>query len=201
MQRSSSHMENMRIRKQLKRAGQVMTNLPVSCHDFFGITCSMSWREVEPKKWKMNRLTSLVKSACQTDFPDELKKVIDDVETVIRAWLEGSIPKLPLDVLDYDGVELSPRYRAILEVLYNEVPRGRVITYKELGEKAGLGPWAARPVGNAMRRNPWPLFYPCHRVLASDLSFGKYSMGGQPVKAQLLQMEGVKFANGFCKQE
>lgn len=42
----------------------------------------------------------------------------------------------------------------------------KIISYKELGEKAGFFN-AARFIGNTMMKNPFPLILPCHRVVPS----------------------------------
>jgi methylated-DNA-[protein]-cysteine S-methyltransferase len=77
--------------------------------------------------------------------------------------------------------------RAVLECA-RQIPRGSVLTYSELAAKLG-NPRAARAVGNALRRNPIPLFVPCHRVVGvADL--GGYAWGLE-TKRKLLQLEGV----------
>ena len=49
-----------------------------------------------------------------------------------------------------------------------------------------------RAVGQAMRRNPFPIVVPCHRVLASGGRLGGYSgSGGLSTKLALLTLEGA----------
>jgi len=69
------------------------------------------------------------------------------------------------------------------------IPRGETRTYGELAHQAG-SPRAARAVGQAMARNPWPVLVPCHRVLGSDQRLTGYG-GGLEMKRQLLVMEGA----------
>ena len=69
------------------------------------------------------------------------------------------------------------------------IPHGTVISYAELGRRAGY-PGAARAVGQALGRNPIPLLLPCHRVVAADGSIGGFG-GGLPMKRTLLGQEGV----------
>ena len=71
------------------------------------------------------------------------------------------------------------------------VKRGKVITYGRLAEKIG-DRGAARAVGTALGRNPFPLVIPCHRVVRADGSLGGFG-GGLPMKRRLLEMEGVQF--------
>jgi methylated-DNA-[protein]-cysteine S-methyltransferase len=44
------------------------------------------------------------------------------------------------------------------------IPRGQTRTYGWLAAQAG-SPGAVRAAAQAMRRNPWPLAIPCHRVV------------------------------------
>lgn len=77
------------------------------------------------------------------------------------------------------------------------VPRGRVTTYKRLGEAIGCG--SSRAVGQALRRNPYAPDVPCHRVVGWDLRIGGF--GGQNAGAEverkraLLEAEGVVFGD------
>lgn len=71
------------------------------------------------------------------------------------------------------------------------VRRGKVITYGGLAKNIAV-PNAARAVGTALGRNPFPLVIPCHRVVRSDGALGGFG-GGLPMKRKLLEMEGVEF--------
>ncbi len=67
---------------------------------------------------------------------------------------------------------------------------GHVASYSELAEAAGA-PRAARAVGNACARNPFPILVPCHRVVKSDGSIGGFG-GDASMKRYLLELEGAK---------
>ena len=69
------------------------------------------------------------------------------------------------------------------------IPKGSVMTYKQVAEKAGR-PKAARAVANIMAANYDP-DVPCHRVIRTDGSLGGYNRGGVEAKKQLLTKEGV----------
>jgi len=79
-----------------------------------------------------------------------------------------------------------------------QVPRGRVTTYKQLAEC--LGCRSCRAVGQALKRNPYAPQVPCHRVIASDLTPGGFMgrRGGAALrrKLDLLAKEGVRFHAG-----
>ena len=84
---------------------------------------------------------------------------------------------------------LTPFQRRVLETLRREVPAGRTISYGRLAAMAG-SPGAARAVGQVMHRNPLPLAFPCHRVLAEGGRIGGFQ-GGTELKRRLLAREGV----------
>lgn len=73
-----------------------------------------------------------------------------------------------------------------------EVPRGFVVSYKQLAIVTGLHP---RTVGVLMRNNPFPVLIPCHRVVHEDKSIGGYS-SGVGKKLMLLREEGVVIKHG-----
>ncbi len=64
---------------------------------------------------------------------------------------------------------------------------GRTESYAEVARAAG-SPRAVRAVGTACALNPVPIVVPCHRVVRSDGSLGRYA-GGEHVKRALLGLE------------
>ena len=70
-----------------------------------------------------------------------------------------------------------------------EIPKGRVMSYKEVAIKAGR-PKAYRAVGNILNRNH-SFQIPCHRVIKSDGTIGGYNKGVEK-KIAVLKKEGVK---------
>ena len=71
----------------------------------------------------------------------------------------------------------------------SKIPAGETKSYGWVAKKIG-SPKAARAVGNALNRNPYPGIIPCHRVVKSDGSIGGFSMGIRLKKA-LLHKEGI----------
>ena len=69
-----------------------------------------------------------------------------------------------------------------------KIPRGRVMTYKEVAYAAGK-PGAARAVANTMAANHDETV-PCHRVIRSDGALGGYNRGGIEKKRSILESEG-----------
>ncbi|MBO5262803.1 MAG: MGMT family protein [Bacteroidaceae bacterium] len=66
---------------------------------------------------------------------------------------------------------ITPFQRRVYLELLN-IPAGETITYGELARRIGCR--SAQAVGQALRRNPFAPFVPCHRVVAADGSIGGY---------------------------
>ncbi|MCQ2056564.1 MAG: methylated-DNA--[protein]-cysteine S-methyltransferase [archaeon] len=74
-----------------------------------------------------------------------------------------------------------------------EIPYGKTITYRKLAELSGHT-GSCRAIGNTNRKNPIPIFIPCHRVVMSNGSIGGYAHGTN-IKRKLLSIEGVLVQN------
>jgi methylated-DNA-[protein]-cysteine S-methyltransferase len=70
------------------------------------------------------------------------------------------------------------------------IPKGKVMTYKEVAKKAG-NEKGARAVGMVMSKN-FDMKIFCHRVIRSDGKIGNYNRGGEEAKRVLLVKEGYK---------
>jgi methylated-DNA-[protein]-cysteine S-methyltransferase len=81
---------------------------------------------------------------------------------------------------------MTPFARKVYQIV-SQVPIGQVRTYKWVARKAGK-PGAARAVGQALKRNPYPLIIPCHRIIKSCGKIGGYVFGANKKKL-LLDME------------
>ena len=68
------------------------------------------------------------------------------------------------------------------------IPLEKSRSYQWIAQKTGK-PKAVRAVGQALRRNPYPLTIPCHRVIKSDGSFGGYEGKYSNKKEKLLELE------------
>lgn len=94
---------------------------------------------------------------------------------------------LPLDPIGTDFDRLVWR-----EVL--AVPFGATTTYGAIARAIGR-PKACRAVGAANGRNPLPIVVPCHRIVGAGGRLTGFG-GGLPLKARLLEHEGVGSAAG-----
>lgn len=77
--------------------------------------------------------------------------------------------------------------------LLQQVPAGKVTTYKALAE--ALHSRAYQAIGQAMKHNPNLITTPCHRVVKANGQLGNYVLG-QYKKQALLEAEGIEIANG-----
>ena len=68
------------------------------------------------------------------------------------------------------------------------IPLGETRSYQWVANRIGR-PKAVRAVGSALRKNPYPLIIPCHRVVKSDGSLGAYAGKMDGKKAKLLAVE------------
>ncbi len=82
-------------------------------------------------------------------------------------------------------------FQAKVIAVCRKLPRGKVLTYKELATRAG-SPRAFRAAGTTMSSNRFPLVIPCHRIIGSGGSLGGYSApNGLDFKRKLLALEQV----------
>lgn len=95
----------------------------------------------------------------------------------------------------FETAYFSDFAKKVLITLKNHVKRGKVITYKKLAECAGYKN-AFRAVGNLMAHNPYPILFPCHRVIKSSMFLGSFlgaNKKGILLKRLLLELEGIIF--------
>ena len=69
-----------------------------------------------------------------------------------------------------------------------DIPFGETRSYAWVARHIGK-PKAVRAVGSALRKNPWPLIIPCHRVIKSDGSPGQYAGKDTGRKQELIELE------------
>lgn len=102
-----------------------------------------------------------------------------------------SLADVPLDEAGLDDLR-----RAVYAATRTIAP-GRTATYGEVARWIGH-PDAAREVGAALGRNPFPIVVPCHRVVAANGALTGFSApGGLATKRRMLELEG---APGYGQQ-
>jgi methylated-DNA-[protein]-cysteine S-methyltransferase len=126
----------------------------------------------------------------RTGVPDAVRAAIAGIVAV----LGGSAVDLGFVILDERGID--PLRRAVYAATRTVRP-GTTTTYGEIARAIGR-PDAAREVGAALARNPFPIVVPCHRVLGANGKLTGFSApGGLETKRKMLELEG---APGFGQQ-
>jgi alkylated DNA nucleotide flippase Atl1 len=81
-----------------------------------------------------------------------------------------------------------------MQKLLLKIPKGRVVSYKEVARKLGIHPRAA---GRLVGCNPDGNKYPCYKVVYSDGRVGGYSSTrGIKEKMERLKKDGIEIRNG-----
>ena len=71
--------------------------------------------------------------------------------------------------------------------MVKSIPQGDTRSYAWVAREIGK-PRAVRAVGTALKKNPFTIIVPCHRVVHSDGSIGEYALGAD-LKKRLLEIE------------
>lgn len=113
---------------------------------------------------------------------------LDRLVASLRALVAGECVDLAAVDLDLAGVSDFDRG---VYALARTIPCGETSTYGAVAQRLGR-PGAAREVGQALGRNPFPLVVPCHRVVAAGGKLGGFSAAqGAVTKRRLLEIEGA----------
>ncbi|MDM7853312.1 methylated-DNA--[protein]-cysteine S-methyltransferase [Cellulomonas alba] len=113
----------------------------------------------------------------------EAPRALDDVASELDEYFAGRREAfdVPLDLRLARGFR-----RSVVEHLPS-IAYGRTASYAQVAALTG-SPRAVRAVGTACALNPLPVVVPCHRVVRSDGSPGRYA-GGDDAKLALLALE------------
>jgi methylated-DNA-[protein]-cysteine S-methyltransferase len=161
--------------------------------------CAVAWHDTALTGVELPSETlDATRAECARRWPGAVERADDavgvprfvaDAVADIRTLLSGGSPDFSRLPLDLSAIPVF--YQRVYDVTCAIVP-GRTLTYGEVA--AALGePGAARAVGQALGRNPFPLIIPCHRVLAVGGRVGGFSgAGGVAAKQRLLAFEGAR---------
>jgi methylated-DNA-[protein]-cysteine S-methyltransferase len=154
-------------------------------------TCAVRWTTEGIAGVRLpSATTARLPRAADVPVPEPVRAVID----AIVAVLDGERRDLGFVALDEAGLDELQRkvYAATRTVL-----PGTTVTYGAIARAIGR-PDAARDVGAALARNPFPIVVPCHRVVGANGKLTGFSApGGLATKRRMLQLEG---APGFGQQ-
>jgi methylated-DNA-[protein]-cysteine S-methyltransferase len=104
----------------------------------------------------------------------------------LRAYFAGA--RVAFDDVELD-LDWATPFQARVAATLRAIPYGETVTYGELAALAGH-PNAQRAAGTFCAHNRFPLFVPCHRVVAAD-GLGSYGSLGLSYKRRLLELEGA----------
>ncbi|BAF69959.1 methylated-DNA--[protein]-cysteine S-methyltransferase [Nitratiruptor sp. SB155-2] len=118
------------------------------------------------------------------------KETSKENELVVKTkeWFEGYFAKnvhpftLPL-------IEAKNSFSKIVREVVQDIPFGACLSYQEVAKRSGNAK-AAQAVGQIMKRNPYAIVVPCHRVISKQ-GIGGYN-GGIEIKKALLEFEGCE---------
>jgi methylated-DNA-[protein]-cysteine S-methyltransferase len=135
------------------------------------------------------RMFNRFPTAAELVPPPEVQVVIDRISALLR----GETSDLGTVALDMDGV---PEFHRRVYEAARAIPPGKTLSYGDIAKRVGA-PGAARAVGQALGRNPFPIVVPCHRVLAAGGKIGGFSaQGGVATKRRMLAIEGARLDGG-----
>jgi methylated-DNA-[protein]-cysteine S-methyltransferase len=116
--------------------------------------------------------------------PEFDSNLLKSLKGKIVAYFNGKTVRFDLPCLD----SLPAFTRKVLAACA-KIPSGKTVSYSQLARMIG-NPRAGRAVGSALAKNPIPLIIPCHRVIRTNGSIGKFSApGGSDTKKKLLALE------------
>jgi methylated-DNA-[protein]-cysteine S-methyltransferase len=149
----------------------------------------------------------LVKVMLPSDKKDHLRKMVQkevwgisgfhpDATAISSAIIDYFAGKshcttIPLWNL-LDMRHLTPLQQQVLWIT-SEIPYGHVRFYKEIAQALNR-PRAYRFAGSCLAKNPFPIIIPCHRVVRSDFSVGKFG-GGSEMKKKMIELEAKSSLN------
>src|SRR6202048_3061797 len=117
--------------------------------------------------------------------PPQIRQAVERIAALLRG--EGS----DLATVALNMAQVPAFHRRVYEVA-RTIPPGMTLSYGDIAARVGA-PRAARAVGQALGRNPFPLVVPCHRVLAAGGKIGGFSaQGGVATKHRMLAIEGAR---------
>jgi methylated-DNA-[protein]-cysteine S-methyltransferase len=126
--------------------------------------------------WNEDSITPLLDEATQP--PYGIAALLRDLQGFFR---DGA-PLLPLHWDLFDQAMISEFSKKVYEATL-QIPHGETRTYAWVAKKMGK-PLAARAVGQALKKNPFPVLIPCHRVV-SDKTIGGFMGTDNPTDLEL----------------
>ncbi len=176
----SIRINNKSLRIHFANKDTRIINLYTSLLDFHGVN------------WRKNTYRDGCFDISISDIFGTLEfiRIMDGI--TIKRKLKPEIRKfLELKEKEFKNFNPSHFNQKVYE-LTKQIPKGRVTTYSLIAKQ--LGCKAYRAVGNALNRNPYAPYVPCHRVVNNNGKIGGFASGLKN-KTKLLQKEGNEIRN------
>mgnify|MGYP000263817588 CR=1 FL=1 len=159
-------------------------------------TCGLAWNdtgltgfqlpEANPEKTERKLITRAHSHSNRTPRPAWVRRLIE----CVQKHLEGHMQNFTEVQLDWSTVSMFQ------QAVYRQtrlINPGELKSYGAIARLVGFEAKAARSVGVALAKNPWPLIIPCHRVVSARGKMTGYSAaGGVRTKTRLLVLEGAE---------
>jgi len=129
------------------------------------------------------------------------KKIVNLIK-ILNRYLSGEKIELYKEIINlHIDLPIQTEFKTefskkVINWLLNNVKYGQITTYSEIGEN--INSKAYRAIGNILKRNPFPLIIPCHRVIRKNRNLGGFMGKNQEswqkdIKRKLLKLEGNSF--------
>ena len=139
------------------------------------------------------RMLQRFPAAGEATPPPQIQQAVERIVALLR----GDARDLSTIALDMDGV---PEFHRRVYDAARTIPPGETLSYGDIARRVGA-PGAARAVGQALGRNPFPIVVPCHRVLAAGGKIGGFSaQGGIATKRRMLAIESARINGDPARQ-
>jgi len=112
-------------------------------------------------------------------------KLPQEISSAVEQWLGGDHQAFTNVVAQQIGTSFRQECWSAMR----QVKPGETISYAELAQKTS-SPTAVRAAATACAQNLIAPIIPCHRIIKTDGSLGRYGYGA-PLKARLLAFEGL----------
>jgi len=154
-------------------------------------TCAVRWTPAGIASVRLpSPTTAALPKVGDVAVPDPVQQAIEGIVAI----LDGAPTDLGFVQLDEQGIDA---FRRSVYATTRTIPPGSVATYGAVARRLG-DPLAARDVGAALARNPFPIIVPCHRVVGAGGKLTGFSApGGLETKRRMLELEG---APGYGQQ-
>lgn len=149
-------------------------------------TCAVRWTDagIAGVRLPSPRTAALPRIEDVADVPGAVRDAIAGIVAVLKG------ASVDLGFVELDERNLEPWRQEVYAATRRILP-GRTVTYGGIARAIGR-PEAARDVGAALARNPYPIIVPCHRVLAASGALHGFSApGGLETKRRMLELEGA----------